>query len=69
MKGSWGLWIGVTLVALNLLVFGQDLVAWRAAPPGSAAPFPLWPAVTLGLAAAYLLAAGITFDRKRRAGR
>lgn len=69
MKGSWGIWIGVTLVALDMLVFGQDLIAWRSAAPGATAGFPVWPAIILALAAAYLLAAGITFDRKRRTRR
>lgn len=69
VKGTWGLWIGVTLVALNMLVLVQDLVAWRSAGAGPNGGFPVWPAVALALAAAYLLAAGITFDRRRRGGR
>ncbi len=65
MKPSTPLWIGLVVVALNGLVFGQELLEWRAAPHGTVA-FPVWTAVTLAGAMVYLLTAGILFDRARR---
>ncbi len=69
MKPSTGLWIGCVVVALNALILGQDLIAYRDAPPGSAIGFPVWPAITLAGAAVYLLTAGILYDRARRRGK
>lgn len=65
MRGSWGIWIGGTLVALNALVFGQDLVVYRAAAPGSAAAFPLWPLITLIITVGYTAIATTAFLRDR----
>lgn len=69
MRGSWGIWIGGTLVALNALVLGQDLVAFHAAAPGSAAGFPLWPLVTLIITVGYTAVATTVFVRERRTKR
>ncbi|MGI4745578.1 MAG: hypothetical protein ACRYGI_02550 [Janthinobacterium lividum] len=70
MRGSWGIWIGGTLVALNALVFGQDLVAYHHAAPGSAtAGFPLWPLVTLIVTVGYTAVATTMFVRDRRTKR
>ncbi len=67
MKPSTGLWIGLVVVAINALILGQELIAYRNAPPGAAVGFPIWSAITLAGAAVYLLTAGILFDRARRA--
>lgn len=70
MRGSWGIWIGATLVALNALVLGQDLVVYHAAVPGSAAAgFPLWPLVTLIITVGYTAVATTVFLRERRTKR
>lgn len=70
MRGSWGIWIGATMVAINALVLGQDLMAWAKAAPGSgpAAVFPVWPALTLSFAAAYTAVATTLYVRGRRDG-
>ncbi len=69
MRSATGLWIGLVVVAINGLVFGLDLRGFLAAPAGSGRSFPLWQAIVLFGACAYLLAAGILFDRERRGKR
>ena len=73
MRGSWGIWIGATLIALNALVLGQDLVAWHAAAAtaasGAGRAFPVWPAVTLLVAVAYTAVATTVYWRGRGGGR
>ncbi|WP_419729104.1 hypothetical protein [Lichenicola sp.] len=66
MRGSWGIWIGATLVAINALVLGQDLFAWRAAAPGVVTAFPVWPLLTLVFAVAYTAVATTVYVRGRR---
>ena len=65
MGGSWPIVIGVIAVGLDALVFVQELRAYRAAA-GAATGFPIWTLLTLIAAAAYLLGAGILYDRARR---
>ena len=69
MRGATGLWIGLVVVAINGLVFGLDLHGFLTAAAGSGRHFPVWQAIVLAGACAYLLAAGILFDRERRAKR
>ncbi len=64
MRSSWPIVIGVIAVGLNALVFVQEWHAYRAGMPG--ARFPIWTSLTLIAAAAYLLGAGILYDRSRR---
>lgn len=66
MRGATGLRVGLVAVAINGLVFGLDLHAFLAAADGSGRGFPAWQAIVLAGACAYLLAAGILFDRERR---
>ena len=68
MRGSWGIWIGATLVALNALVLGQELFAWSKAAPGAANAFPIWPMLTLLFACAYTAVATTVYRRGRREG-
>ena len=69
MRSTTGLWIGLVVVAINGLVFGLDLRGFLTAPAGSSRGFPVWQAIILFGACAYLLAAGILFDRERRGRR
>ena len=66
MRGSWSIVIGVIAVGLNGLVFVQELRAYRLPPPGTTTACPIWTLLTLVAAAAYLLGAGILYDRARR---
>jgi hypothetical protein len=66
MRGTTAIWIGLVLVALNTLVFGQEWIAYRAAAPGAHVAFPVWTLLTLLAACAYLIGAGLAFDRQRR---
>ena len=65
MRNSWPIVIGVIVVGLNALVFVQEFHAYRAAARGTGT-FPIWTLLTLIAAAAYLLGAGILYDRSRR---
>ncbi len=47
-------------------MFVQEWHAYRAAAPGTGMGFPIWTLLTLIAAAAYLLGAGIIYDRGRR---
>ena len=66
MRSSWPIVVGVIAVGLNGLVFVQEWHAYRAALPGTHVGFPIWTLLTLVAAAAYLLGAGILYDRGRR---
>ena len=69
MRGATGLWIGLVVVGINGLVFGLDLHGFLNRATGSGRSFPVWQAVVLVGACAYLLTAGILFDRERRGKR
>ena len=64
MRSSWPIVVGVVAVGLNVLVLVQEWHAYRAGVPGTG--FPIWTLLTLIAAAAYLLGAGILYDRDRR---
>ena len=66
MRSSWPIVVGIIAVGLNGLVFVQEWRAYRVAPPGTHVGFPIWTLLTLIAAAAYLLGAGILYDRGRR---
>lgn len=68
MRGSWGIWIGATLVALNALVVGQELFAWERAAQTATTVFPIWPMLTLLFAVAYTAVATTIYRRGRRDG-